>query len=110
MRVAVPTMQVEGSGEGPTFGYDYYNANLRAEDDFGGAAVVNSEDAEGECNRRRALFEADPVNSLKLSAFLAEKLHQSATVHGAALNAALSRLDATISGQLNAALGGAGLG
>lgn len=62
--------------------------------------VVPSEEAEGECNRKRSLVDADPVATLTLSAFAKQQLEAAGGVHGAALNAALNAMDPTLGGQL----------
>ena len=64
--------------------------------------TVNSEEAEGEARRRKALSDADPVNLLWLSAFAKQQLDAAAGVHGPALNAALGALDPTLAEQLKA--------
>ena len=61
--------------------------------------TVNSEEAEGEARRRKALSDADPVNLLWLSAFAKQQLDAAAGVHGPALNAALGALDPTLAEQ-----------
>lgn len=66
--------------------------------------VVPSEEAEGECNRRRALVDSDPVATLTLSAFTKQQLEAAGGVHGAALNAALNAMDPSLGGQLKAML------
>lgn len=66
--------------------------------------AVASEDAEGEAGRRARLAEADPVATLRLSAFCKQQLEVAAGVHGPALNAALNSVDSTIAGQLQAML------
>lgn len=63
---------------------------------------------EGECNRRSALVDADPVASLKLSAFAKQQMQVAAGVHGAALDAALNAMDSTLAGQLRAMLDSSG--
>lgn len=68
------------------------------------SAVVPSEEAEGESNRRKALVESDPVASLQLSAFAKQQLEVAVGVHGTALNAALNAMDPTLGGQLKAML------
>jgi hypothetical protein len=57
------------------------------------------------CCRRRQLLERDPVNNLKVSSFLAEKLTEAAAVHGPAFHNAASSLDPTLESQLRVALG-----
>lgn len=72
-------------------------------DDAG--AVVPSEEAEGESNRRKALVEADPVASLRLSAWAKQQLEAAAGAHGGdALSGALNAMDASLAGQLKAML------
>lgn len=66
--------------------------------------VVPSEEAEGECNRKKALVEADPVANLTLSAFAKQQLEVAGGVHGAALNAALNAMDPSMGGQLKTML------
>lgn len=48
--------------------------------------------------------DADPVASLKLSAWAKQQLEAAAGVHGGALNAALGAMDASLAGQLRAML------
>ena len=67
-------------------------------------AVVPSEEAAGESGRRQALVDADPVATLRLSAFAKQQVEAAAGVHGAALAAALSAMDASLAGQLRAML------
>ena len=76
-------------------------SSLREEDS---GAVVPSEEAEGECNRRKALVDADPVATLRLSAFAKQQLETAGGVHGGALTAALNAMDGTLAGQLKAML------
>ena len=59
---------------------------------------------QGESERRRALHERDPVNTLKLSAFVRQQLEAAGAVHGAALQAALAALDPSIAAQLKGML------
>lgn len=83
--------------------YELLSANAGRDDDA--AAVVPSEEAEGESSRRRALVDADPVASLKLSAWAKQQLEAAAGVHGAAaFNAALGGMDASLAGQLRTML------
>ncbi|KAL4857594.1 Importin-11 [Chlorella vulgaris] len=73
-------------------------------------AVVPSEEAVGECQRRQALVDADPVANLKLSVFAKQQMEVAAGVHGGALQAALGGMDATLAGQLKAMLDSAAAG
>ena len=82
------------------YGYDFYNHNSGGEDEH--AATVNSEEAEGESERRKQLHKRDPVNRLRLSAFCKQQLEAAAVAHGAALAAALNGMDPAIAGQLKA--------
>ncbi len=66
--------------------------------------VVPSEEAEGECNRKKALVDADPVANLTLSAFAKQQLEAAGSVHGVALNAALNAMDPSLGGQLKSML------
>lgn len=97
--------QVEGSdlaGSLP-IAYEFLTSSTQREEDSG--AVVASEEAEGECNRRKALVDVDPVATLKLSAFAKQQLEVASGVHGGgALTAALNAMDGTLAGQLKAML------
>ena len=97
-------VQVEGSdlaGSLP-IAYELLSSSSGRDDDAN--AVVPSEEAEGECNRRQQLVDADPVASLKLSAFAKQQMEAAAGVHGAALTAALNAMDSSMAGQLKAML------
>ncbi len=50
--------------------------------------------------RRRLLCETDPVNSVRLAAFLKQHVEQSAHVHGSAFQEAWGRLDPRLAAQL----------
>ncbi len=98
-------LQVEGSaaGGGPVhYGYDYYNASHNEPDEH---AAVNSEEAEGESERRKQLHERDPVNTLKLSVLCKQQLESAAAVHSVELSTALNSMDPAIAGQLKGMLG-----
>jgi hypothetical protein len=97
-------VQVEGSdlaGSLP-IAYELLTSSSLREEDSG--AVVPSEEAEGECSRRKALVDADPVATLRLSAFAKQQLEVAAGVHGGGLTAALNAMDCTLAGQLKAML------
>lgn len=100
-----PVPQVEGSDLAATVPISYQllcSGAGRGEDDA--HAVVPSEEAAGESGRRQALVDADPVATLRLSAFAKQQVEAAAGVHGAALAAALSAMDASLAGQLRAML------
>lgn len=68
--------------------------------------AVNVADAEGEEVRRRAIFDASPVATLRLGAFCAQQLDAAAAVHGSrALNEALNAMDPLLGAQLKQMLG-----
>lgn len=81
--------------------YELLSAARDADDP---GAVVPSEEAEGESNRKKALVEGDPVANLTLSSWAKQQLQAAAGVHGATLTAALNAMDATMAGQLRAML------
>ena len=99
-----PVPQVEGSDLAglASLGLQDFLRQPRDEDS---TVVVNSEESEGESNRRKALFASDPVNRLQLSAFCKEQFERAAVVHGPALNAALNAIDPVLTGQLQRMLG-----
>ncbi|PNG99165.1 hypothetical protein TSOC_015063, partial [Tetrabaena socialis] len=76
--------------------YDYFSAGMRGGDEgleeIAGPAL-DSEEAEGEGNRRAQLRDADPVGAMHVGASLREGLSAAASLHGPALDAALGRLD-----------------
>jgi hypothetical protein len=97
--------EMEGpeAGGGAGYGAEYFAAAAAPRDDDIHAAV-NSEEAEGEAGRRRALLAADPVPALALAAFCKSQLEAAAGAHGGALNAALNALDPALGAQLKAML------
>ncbi len=104
----------EGAGAGGPvyFGYDFCNASHygagASVSDGDEHAAVNSEEAEGESERRKQLHERDPVNTLRLSAFCKTQLEAAGAAHGPALSAALHAMDPAIAGQLKGMLEAAG--
>ena len=99
--------QVEGSdlASSMPIAYELLCGGSSTRDDDGGACVVPSEEAEGECARRRALVDADPVATLRLAAWAQQQLETAAGVHGGgAVTAALNAVDPTLAGQLRAML------
>lgn len=52
------------------------------------------------------VYEADPVNRLKLTAYFRQKLNEAGSVHGAAFNAAISSVDQSLLEQVKAVAGG----
>jgi hypothetical protein len=82
-------------GAAPSYGLEY---SWSVGDDGGLEVVVAaaSDEAEGECTRRRALSESDPVVSTAVSAALREGLSAAQAAHGQALHARLAAMDASI--------------
>ena len=105
-------------------------ASILGSDGNASPAIVASEEASGEANRyqcseqapmgrpppvlqshavqeqsvpcrRRLLCEQDPVNSVRLAAFLKQHIEQSARVHGSAFQEAWGRLDPRLAAQLH---------
>ena len=99
-------MQVEGSDLAGSLPIAYGLLGGRCGESGGNDvnAAVPSEEAVGECERRQALVDVDPVANLKLSAFAKQQMEVAAGVHGGALQAALAAMDATLAGQLKAML------
>ncbi|GLC33673.1 hypothetical protein PLESTB_000102300 [Pleodorina starrii] len=88
--------------EGMPPSYDYFSAGMRGGDDgleeIAGPAL-DSEEADGESNRRGQLREADPAAALQVGAALREGLAACAALHGGPnLDAALGRLDENVMG------------
>lgn len=75
-------------------------ASILESDGDASPAIVASGEASGEANRRRLLCETDPVNSVRLAAFLKQHVEQSARVHGSAFQEAWGRLDPRLAAQL----------
>jgi hypothetical protein len=102
--------QVEGGPDGDTahFVFDFYAMHGRGAggggDDMGEGPVVNSEEAEGESRRWRAVHESDPVSNLKLRDFMRQQMAAAAGAHGNGFGAMLSRMDPAVAVQLRQAL------
>ncbi|KAK9822576.1 hypothetical protein WJX74_006339 [Apatococcus lobatus] len=82
----------------------YHQAPLGNEGIDPGSAAAASEEAEGECVRRQAVFQRDAISSMKLGDVLGQKLRECACCHGEGLQASLAALDTTIALQLQKVL------
>ncbi|KAG1675441.1 hypothetical protein FOA52_001739 [Chlamydomonas sp. UWO 241] len=89
-------------GAAPSYGLEY---SWSVGDDGGLEVVVvaASDEAEGECMRRRALSESDPVGHTAVSAALREGLSAAQAAHGQALHTRLAAMDGSIAAQVQAA-------
>ncbi|KAG1675440.1 hypothetical protein FOA52_001738 [Chlamydomonas sp. UWO 241] len=85
-------------GAAPSYGLEY---SWSVGDDGGLEVVVvaASDEAEGECMRRRALSESDPVGHTAVSAALREGLSAAQAAHGQALHTRLAAMDGSIAAQ-----------
>eukprot|EP00898_Chlorokybus_atmophyticus_P004539 jgi/Chlat1/5086/Chrsp33S05017 len=90
--------EVEGDRPNMQNGYDYWVTRVDTDE-------TDANPAESEVARRRQLFNSDPINNLRLGAVLKEKLSACASVHGEAFQAAMSRVDPAILGQLQQFVG-----
>jgi hypothetical protein len=81
---------------------DFYNIAPR---DHELAALVESEDAEMEGKRRKALGRVDPVRHVGVGVFVREQFNKARGVHGEGFDVILNGMDSALSGQIRTMLG-----
>jgi len=81
---------------------EFYNIAPR---DHELAALVESEDAEMEGKRRKALGRVDPVRQVGLGVFVREQFNKARGVHGEGFDVVLNGMDSALSGQIRTMLG-----
>ncbi|GMH34265.1 hypothetical protein BSKO_02099 [Bryopsis sp. KO-2023] len=78
-----------------SYGYDF-SSTIGGNSTSMDGAIVLSENAQPEADRKRVLHENDPINTAKISTCLKQKLEEAARVHGDNLTKAFNQLDPAI--------------